>query len=294
MYSYELYGLAVESSLPLPELIPASFTSPDVIIREAKTPTSLENASGRGALYEINRRQMLMKLDNVANYLVSDGREIIIERLPAVDDATTRLFLFTSAMGALLHQRGMLPLHASSIETPYGAVLFTGQSGIGKSTTAALFRQRGYTILADDVTVISLIDGKPMAVPGFPQMKLWEDSLVKLGEEAQSLKRIRPEIEKYVVPIREGFRTSPVPIHAIYALRKNSKDELALIPLHGLKKVNVLKNNIYRLRFMEQMGVVSSSLLMLAQDIRLSAVRRPERTYRVDELIELLEKDFSL
>ena len=63
-----------------------------------------------------------------------------------------RVFLLGSCLGALLHQRGVLALHASAIETDQGAVLFMGDSGMGKSTTLQAFIKRGYKMLADDIT----------------------------------------------------------------------------------------------------------------------------------------------
>lgn len=50
-------------------------------------------------------------------------------------------------MTFLLYQRGILPLHGSTIETPQGAVMFAGVSGSGKSTLAASFHAHGYAVL---------------------------------------------------------------------------------------------------------------------------------------------------
>ena len=62
-------------------------------------------------------------------------------------------------MGAALHQRGILPLHANAVEIDHRAVAFMGASGAGKSTLAAWFHDQGYPILADDVCVIRADDG---------------------------------------------------------------------------------------------------------------------------------------
>src|SRR5258708_39789946 len=81
-------------------------------------------------------------------------------------------------MGAIFHQRGLLPLHANAIEVGGQAVAFVGPSGAGKSTLAAYFRDRGYRVLCDDVWVVSFgSDGEPLAWPGVPRVKLWGDAL---------------------------------------------------------------------------------------------------------------------
>ncbi|MCP4397035.1 MAG: hypothetical protein GY801_07015 [bacterium] len=77
-----------------------------------------------------------------------------------------------SELGALLHQRELLPLHGSAIKVNDGVCVFVGLSGNGKSTVAAAFRQRGYQVLADDVCVVSIReDGLP---PGDPRVSAVE------------------------------------------------------------------------------------------------------------------------
>ena len=83
-----------------------------------------------------------------------DGNQIVIDAAPDATDRNVRLFLLGSALGALLHQRGLLPLHANAIDLGGGAVAFSGHSGAGKSTIAAWFHDRGHRILADDVCVV--------------------------------------------------------------------------------------------------------------------------------------------
>ena len=51
-------------------------------------------------------------------------------------------------------------MHASAIVHEGKAVLFTGISGAGKSTTANAFRLKGYKMLTDDVCPITFINGK--------------------------------------------------------------------------------------------------------------------------------------
>ncbi|MEG8053162.1 hypothetical protein QP185_07710 [Sphingomonas aerolata] len=53
-------------------------------------------------------------------------------------------YLLGTALGALLHQRALLPLHCNAIVHDGKAFLFCGDSGAGKSTLAAVFEARGY------------------------------------------------------------------------------------------------------------------------------------------------------
>ena len=102
----------------------------------------LQDPGGQGVLYQSAPRQFLLKISRVARYLVSDGNEIIVDPEPDADLSAIRLFLFGSAFGALLHQRGILPLHGSAIVTSRGAVVFAGVSGSGKSALACAFHRQ--------------------------------------------------------------------------------------------------------------------------------------------------------
>lgn len=57
--------------------------------------------------------------------------------------ADTRTILSYGCFEQLLLSRERLILHASLVDTPYGGILFSGPSGIGKSTQAELWKRYG-------------------------------------------------------------------------------------------------------------------------------------------------------
>src|SRR5687767_37791 len=93
---------------------------------------------------------LVLRIPEVASYRI-DATSILVSPAPAVPEQNLRLYLLGSAFGALLHQRGLLPLHANAVEIDGKAVAFMGASGEGKSTLAAWFHDRGFNIIADDV-----------------------------------------------------------------------------------------------------------------------------------------------
>jgi len=149
-YVYHAYGLNIRSDLELPLLLPGK-GNPDVTISYGTVPDSLPDVKGKGICFQAAKGELLLNVPNVAKYLIKNGDTIIIERHPETDADSVRLFLLGAAIGTLLHQRGFLVLHANAIVVDGGAVLFMGESGVGKSTTAAAFNQKGYAIAADDV-----------------------------------------------------------------------------------------------------------------------------------------------
>ncbi len=60
-----------------------------------------------------------------------------------MDDDDVRLFLLGSVMGAVLHYRGVTPLHGNGFVHEGGAVLVLGNMGVGKSTLAAALVKKG-------------------------------------------------------------------------------------------------------------------------------------------------------
>ena len=236
---YTAYGLQIASELPLPELLPSPATHPEVHIRYGSVPTALDNPVVQGVVFQAQPGQLLLTLEGIANYLISDGDTITIEPAPHSQAEDIRLFLLGSSFGALLHQRGVLPLHGSAIETQYGAVVFVAHSGVGKSTLAAAFYQRGYRVLTDDICVITMDTGKPVAHPAFPRIHLWEDVLDRLEQELPRL-LVRAKLEKYGVPLEAQFAVQPLPLYAVYELAVGGIPSVTIQPLAYMERFETL------------------------------------------------------
>jgi len=290
---YRAYGLNIQSALELPLLLPGK-GKPDVIIDYGTVPDNLPDAKGKGVCFQATKGKVLLSVPNIAKYLILNGDTIIIERQPETDDDSVRLFLLGSAMGALLHQRGLLVLHANAIVVDSGAVLFMGESGVGKSTTAAAFNQKGYPIAADDICAIDVNAEQPMLYPGFPQVKLWADACEKLGQDSAGLQRIRPQLEKYGLPLGEQFWSEPLPVKRLYILNTINTKEFFLEVLSGAEKFMALGNQTYRLNFMQSMGLDGSHLRQctkVAARVPLLCVTRPSGWFLLTELVELISQD---
>src|SRR5579863_9982693 len=125
-FQYCAYGLSIDSDFALPELAPGCGREPDVSIRAGSVPETIEQPYAVGVLYWAASGRFLLNMPRIARYLATDGRAIVSERATGADDADVRVFLLGSVFGALLHQRGALPLHGSAVAAASGAVLFLG------------------------------------------------------------------------------------------------------------------------------------------------------------------------
>jgi hypothetical protein len=296
-YNYFAFGLNIESEIECPSLIASDGSDPDLFVRLGSVPNELDKAQERSAFYEISAKQFLMKIDQVARYLVCGGNEITVEPHPSAAAKDVRLFLLGSAMGALLFQRGVWPLHGSAIAMQKGAVLFVGVRGIGKSTLASAFQQRGFQMITDDVCAITVGgDGTVQVWPAYPRTKLRADSVVKLGGEPDQLTPVHPSLDKYEYPMLH-FGRDPVPVYAIYVL--DTSDDLEavhLVPLKGFDKVQELTINTYRLYFLTGMQLTPRHFQQaqaLARQVHMVRVSRPMQPFLLDELVDVIRRDLD-
>jgi hypothetical protein len=295
---YRAFGLTIGSTVEIPELLPAveAVREPDVVIRRGPVPETLQSPKFSGVRFQASPGHFLLKVDNIARYEVSGGSRVTVEALPEAEERDLRLFLLSSVFGALIHQRGLLPLHASAIKVEDQCVVFCGASGSGKSTIAKAFIKRGYPLHTDDISVVSAgEDGMPVAYPGYPQLKLWEDALKKTGMAIASYTRVRRVLDKFAVPVPDRFHQEPLSIRKIYSLAPWMKGEIELSEITGMKKFNVLKRHTYRFRFVEGLEQEVSHFKaagILGGAVPICGVRRPQNLFLLDELADILENDF--
>ena len=295
---YTSYGLTIASALALPELPQDTTTpadsAPDVTIDfGAIDPAGLPNGNQLGPFLWVTDDALWLQVPEVARFQISLGKRITIDPAPGIDEDSLRVFLLGSALGALLFQRGYLVLHGNAIRIGGQCMICVGHSGAGKSTLAAGFLQRGYEILADDVVPV---DDTGAALPGFPRIKLWQDTATRLGIETAGLRRIRPQTEKFNYPLHERFTDRPLPIRWVYILNKHHEPDIRLDAIRGLQRFTPLRNNTYRVRFMEGMPLKSHHLQrcgLLAGRIHLARVTRPDHGFELDTLIDRILADIA-
>jgi hypothetical protein len=284
--TYRLFGLTLRSEIDLAGLAPAVDTgAADVEIGFGPVPA----ADHLG--YRATDEGTLLAVAKVGRYLIQEGRRILIEPAPGASERNVRLFLLGSAIGALLHQRGLLPLHANAIDIGGRAVAFSGHSGAGKSTIAAWFHDRGHPILADDVCVIGFDEsGRALAYPGIPRLRLWREALEASGRDADSYLRSFDDLDKYDVPTADEGGLEPLPLAAIYLLRKAEEGvgsgDADIARLTGVDAVETLVANTYRGGYLSMIGRTREHLAACIRVARAVPVFRAERLWGFERFDE--------
>jgi len=294
---YQAYGLTFVSEVDLPELRAVSGPTPVAVDASIRVAAAAREAvlggEDQGPWYRMNATAVWFEVPDVGAFLIKDGAEILVDPQPGVADSSVRLFLLGSAFGALLIQRKLLTLHGNAIRIGDRCMICVGDAGAGKSTLAAGFMRRGFDVLADDVTPI---DASGCAIPGFPRIKLWRDAAEGLGIDVQGLSRIRPELDKYNVPLtKQGGERAPV--NWIYVLTKGARDDFLFEQMSGADKYSVLHEHAYRMEFVRGMRRQAEHLRgcgALAPRIKVSRVVRPDAGFDVEGLIDRLLADMEV
>jgi hypothetical protein len=278
-YCYSLHGLTIDSALELPPLRPGVGRA-DVVIEYGPVAELPADDAAQFRNWTAMPGRMVLTAFDTGRFEVSEGNRIAIDRFDgaAADDLMS--FTLGSAMSALLQQRGLLPLHASSVVTPKGALLVTGRSGAGKSTLVAQLVSMGFPLLADDVTAIdSDAAGKPVALPGLGAMRLWQDALQRLDAEHLASARVRDGLQKFYLPA-STTRDSAQPVFAIARLASKSDGALEISDLVAAEKLRWLNHHVHRKHFLPGMGLQGfafDSTSALARHAPMIEVKRPDR-----------------
>ena len=212
-----------ELSGAVPGILGATYRSADV-------PPSLPNPALFNPWTEADGARILMKIPHVARYLIEDGNKISIQPDPGADPRSVKLFLHVAARGYLIHQRFETPLNAVTVIAPNGAaVALSATSGLGKSTLAAELCRRGWLLVADSITRLTLTAGRVLAWPSDDKVVLWRSACESFGMDIASLEPIREGMEKFYVPMPSA--NGPVPLKAVVRIQRGSKiaqiDELS-------------------------------------------------------------------
>lgn len=189
--------------------------------------------------------------------------------LTAEDMAT---YFLGPVLGFVLRCRNITALHASGVEIHGRAVCFCGDAGSGKSTTAAALALRGLPVLAEDIVALAEGGGEFRAVPGYPRVCLWPESVRMLLGRDDSLPQLTPVWEKRCLELdeqRAKFVQASLPLGILYLFAPRSNE-------HGVPRVDKIS--------------VRDGLLELVQNTYMNWVlNREQRAKEFDALWRLVQ-----
>jgi hypothetical protein len=270
-----MFGMTVRSYYALPYAEVAPVEQPDVAIEIGSVPKALKNRKMSHGVWQAGPMAFLLNLENIGRILVTDGSRIVVEPIEGADPRMIGVYINGSALAALLQQRGLLPLHASAVKTPVGAVLFAGASGAGKSTLASTLNDRGYTCLTDDVSAVSINDGGEAVIhPAYGHLRLWQDATEKLGYDTVQRTKAASGFPKFEFPIAPAGH-APVRIDRVYFVEPHWDGDLVIQAQDQREALNGIFERSYRRNFHPGQGLQAQHFSLA------TALKSAVKTYRV-------------
>jgi hypothetical protein len=231
--------------------------------------------------------------DEVGAFLVS-ANEVVVDPATAARPGILRLVLLGPVIAILLQLRGLLVLHGSAVDVEGRAALFLGDTGAGKSTTAAALVRAGASLLVDDVVAIDQAGASPRVLPGAPYLRLMPESLLALGEDPTQLPRLRLDHEKRLQEHHGSAGESPVSLGAVYVLGVGPAVEVE--PIAPADALAELLRHSYCADLLPRRGLAEhfSRCAALAAAAPVRRLGRPQALGRLTDLAARVRDDLAV
>ena len=301
---YALYGMCVQSDRDLPGLIHATGPA-DIVVTGSGERARFEE--GRAATLGDDRWFVWGRLGDDWDYIrfaglfefvVSpDGRSIVGRPGADVDPETYAVYLLNQVLSFALLKHGREPVHATVVACGGSAVAICGPPGAGKTTLAAALLGRGARMVTDDLLVINWVpNGRPMAQPGAPRIKLLPDTGERLMPDLARGVRMNPNTAKQIVRLPpDRVASDEITLGLVAVLRPSRPGSVAVRALVPRRLLLDLVANTFN----PVVGTSERLALSFREDVRLAeavpgvSVTLPRDWAALEEACERLEARLS-
>jgi len=312
-YRCSIYGLGIVTNRIIPGVPASTIASEDLRITFGSLPAWLHTALGEAcyvADYNSECGEPALRVFRLLDgkyyrFYYADQTQFVIDRsgsevwaewsapLTLEDTAT---YLLGPVLGFVMLLRGVVCLHASAVAIGDQAIALVGPAGSGKSTTAAAFAKRGYSVLAEDVVTLDDRSDRFLVRPGYPCVRLWPPAVKALYGSETHLPKLTPNWDKCYLDLSERFQGEPLPLAAIYQLGERHHDSAApfVEKLDRTDSLMALVANTYATKLMDkQMRAREFDLLTrVVGQISVRRVTPHTDPARINDLCERILSDF--
>lgn len=225
-FRYSVYGDCLASSMLFPEL-PISDstvsrwafeTSPHLAPMVDATEIGADRIYGEVfARLHAHAHGHRITVDDTGSFELSRDRTHVTweERAESWPDFV-RAHLVGRVLATALYLDGLLPLHASAVESRDGVIAFLAPKGFGKSTLALALTVAGARLVTDDTLPVEP-SAAPLAWPGVHSLRVHDDALAAVGSGRPALDtRDGKRIVSELAPHQRMSRRAP--LAAIYLI----------------------------------------------------------------------------
>ncbi len=295
---YEVFGLALESGVSVPghHAMPRPVAGECVSLEFGAVPQALKDPDYADGVVAASPTEFLLHIPGIIRLYIERGRRILVEPVEPADTESVWGFILGAGISMVGLQRGLIPLHASSVATDAGCIAFAGQSTGGKSTLAAMLVEQGFALHSDDLCLVHPPRaGRAMVGPGTRELRLRENSTSpSLPPCTES--RLAPRDEKLVFrPLHQSRRA--LPLSRIYLLEFD--DELKGAEIAEIRGIAALKELLGVLRLRRGLlsaGRAASAIQLMSaicESVPVFRFARPRNASLIREGSRLLIEHFE-
>lgn len=291
---YGVYGLRVRSAIDLQDWPAPAPGEPDVIVEEEAVWTPTFDGAPFTARSAYESGEVRGEVRGVGSFTATASR-IRVARESGARPEDVRLYVTGAMFGAVLHLRGVLPLHASCVAVDGVGVAFAAPSGSGKSTLVAALLRRGAVFVSDDICALrSDAAGGIRVWPGASRLKLDEPGMSALDGTPDGLEPAGGDRGKYHVPVSATVSApAPVPLSHVFLLGFGDGD-VRVERLGGLDAISALVDETYVLGCAAALGLSKQVFRMAAEASRsltVSRLIRPRGLAHLDAVVDRIQRE---
>ena len=290
---YRGFGLTFASDLPLEGFGPGAGVHDVEIIVGDQAREAIDAADVPAMSMSRIGHDFGFRVPGVCDYLIKGGEEIQLSPAPMAVRAHLALYLAGTAMGMILHRRGIHALHAATIALEGAAIAFVGDQGAGKSTLASALALRGHGVLGDDMIAVHAGESGVAALTGAVEFKLWRETLAHLGLEPGAA--IANRMDKFFAPA-PGAIVESAPLSAIVVLGPLAGGETAAERVGELAALDLISQHTYRAEYvplLDRQAAHFTQCAALACRVPVWRLRRPEGLRHLDDTCAWLERSWA-
>ena len=176
-----------------------------------------------------------MRFPRFADFIAHRNGDVECHPVEGIDGATLQHLYLNQVLPAVLSLLDRPAYHASGVAMDDAAILFLGHSGQGKSTLATYLGLQGNPLITDDGVELQWRDGRCMALPSHPAVRLWQDSSnALLAGNAASLPPVSYTTKgRYRSDDVMPFAREAAPLRRAYFLGDGSAENVTIAPLRS-------------------------------------------------------------
>lgn len=282
MHQYFMYGLGLHSEIKLYSLEETEVKC-DVKIHYGTISNEIALYTKEGLASTMSPSRVWFRND-IGHFVITGGDDILVQPIGEAGEEELASFILGWCIAFLFQQRNVTAIHSSAIEIGNQAILLSGFSGSGKSTTALSLIQTGCRYLADDIAMVNPREDM-LLQPAFPQQKVCRNVAKQM--DATKLIHVDEKKDKFAYYNFKDFCDEPRKLTTMFMLSSYDGDRVSIEKVTGVAKLNGVLKNLFLLDAYRAMGFTveeKARCLEIAGKIDIYKISRP----RVGETVEIV------